>query len=266
MNYEAKKAARIEHMRERAERAEKASESAYNKSREISEHIPMGQPILVGHHSEKRHRSDLKKIDNAMRKAVDESNKAKDLERRANAAEDNNSVSSDDPQAITKLKEKLRKLECLQVYMKEINKCWRKSGKPKADDKEGWDKIKASLVISDTEIDKARVNMAHDFMDRAPYPPYALTNNGGNMKRIEERIRDLESRKDLEERTEIISGVEVYHNVDENRLQLIFDGKPDSDMRQQLKSNGFRWSPTNQAWQRQLTNVAIACATRLLSK
>jgi len=38
--------------------------------------IPMGQPILVGHHSEGRHRRDLKRIDSGMRKAIEESEKA----------------------------------------------------------------------------------------------------------------------------------------------------------------------------------------------
>ena len=33
-------------------------------------HIPLGQPILVGHHSEKRARKDAERIENGMRKAV----------------------------------------------------------------------------------------------------------------------------------------------------------------------------------------------------
>ena len=35
--------------------------------------------------------------------------------------------------------------------------------------------------------------------------------------------------------------------------QLIFDGKPDDATRELLKNYGFRWSPRNSAWQRQLT-------------
>ena len=38
--------------------------------RERLEMIPLGQPILVGHHSEKRHRRDLKRIDEHFAKAV----------------------------------------------------------------------------------------------------------------------------------------------------------------------------------------------------
>lgn len=46
---------------------------------------------------------------------------------------------------------------------------------------------------------------------------------------------------------------EVIQNVDENRLQLKFDGKPDNETRDLLKHKGFKWSPKNQVWQRQLT-------------
>lgn len=56
--------------------AENQSTQAYNRSKEIVKFIPMGQPILVGHHSENRHRSDLNKADNAMRKCVELSDKA----------------------------------------------------------------------------------------------------------------------------------------------------------------------------------------------
>ena len=46
-------------------------------------------------------------------------------------------------------------------------------------------------------------------------------------------------------------------NIDDNRLQLFFDGKPDESIRAILKKNGYKWSPRNTAWQRQLTPNAI---------
>jgi hypothetical protein len=56
--------------------AEKKSDAAYKVSHSITENIPMGQPILIGHHSEGRHRRDLEKSWNAMGKSVELSNKA----------------------------------------------------------------------------------------------------------------------------------------------------------------------------------------------
>ena len=51
-------------------------------------------------------------------------------------------------------------------------------------------------------------------------------------------------------------------NAEENRLQILFDEIPDADTRDALKSNGFRWSPRNKAWQRQLTQNAEYAARR----
>lgn len=66
-----------------ATNAEARAESRYNNARAIGSHIPFGQPILVGHHSERRHRRDIERIDNNMRKCVEESEKAEYLKGRA---------------------------------------------------------------------------------------------------------------------------------------------------------------------------------------
>lgn len=49
----------------------------------------------------------------------------------------------------------------------------------------------------------------------------------------------------------------------EYRLQIIFDGKPNADVRTELKGEGFRWAPSQGAWQRQLTDNAMRAARRL---
>lgn len=46
------------------------AERAYAGVESIASGIPLGQPILVGHHSEKRARRDAERIENGMRKAV----------------------------------------------------------------------------------------------------------------------------------------------------------------------------------------------------
>jgi hypothetical protein len=48
----------------------------------------------------------------------------------------------------------------------------------------------------------------------------------------------------------------VVRNKEAMRLQLMFDGKPEEKTREILKSNGFRWAPSNMAWQRLLNNNA----------
>ena len=59
--------------------------------------------------------------------------------------------------------------------------------------------------------------------------------------------------------------VTVIENVELMRLQLVFDGKPSDEIRGTLKKNGFRWSPKQGAWQRQLTANA-RFALRLMLK
>lgn len=67
----------VERAEERAERFEDYSDKrkadadqAHAAVESICEHIPLGQPILVGHHSERRARKDAERIENGMRKAV----------------------------------------------------------------------------------------------------------------------------------------------------------------------------------------------------
>lgn len=53
----------------------------------------------------------------------------------------------------------------------------------------------------------------------------------------------------------------VVKNYSDDRLQILFDEKPDQETISKLKHNGFRWSPRFKAWQRQLTsNSFYACA------
>lgn len=68
---QAKAEVRAERSEKYMEKNEKASESAFDHAHDMLQVIPPGQPILVGHHSEKRHRGLLAKHDNTMRKAFD---------------------------------------------------------------------------------------------------------------------------------------------------------------------------------------------------
>ena len=67
----------VDRAEERAERFETYSEKRLADAERakagvdrIADGIPLGQPILVGHHSERHARRDAEKIENGMRKAV----------------------------------------------------------------------------------------------------------------------------------------------------------------------------------------------------
>ena len=54
---------RARHREEWSGKAEQRSNQAYEKSITIGDRMEIGQPILVGHHSEKRHRRDMRKLE-----------------------------------------------------------------------------------------------------------------------------------------------------------------------------------------------------------
>lgn len=61
------------------------ADAAFEQAHDIAGAIPLGQPILIGHHSEKRHRRDLERIDSKMRKAVEQSGRRDYWKSRAEA-------------------------------------------------------------------------------------------------------------------------------------------------------------------------------------
>ena len=282
--YEQKQAARRERMAERAEKLRAQANADFRKAdlREEYSGIPMGQPILVGHHSEKRHRKALERADNAMRRAIETSNKAAELE--ARAASPSTAISSDDPDADDKLAAKIAKAEREQAFMRAANKVIRKfrkgflaNGFETSGD--AWlAYLEALRAIPEGEriSDQAAVKLIQpDFCGRFGFPDYMLSNNNANIRRMKLRLAQIEARQAKAETIaaendgeavveKTVGNVRVVENYEENRLQLIFPGKPDSDARATLKSFGFRWSPTAGAWQRQLNNGARWAAESVL--
>lgn len=163
-------------------------------------------------------------------------------------------ISSDDPQAVEKLEAKLAALEKHQEMMKAANAAIRMKDPAKGDAK------LAELGYTPEDIAKLR---EPDFCGRIGYPAYALQNNNANIRRIRGRIAELKKRTESTPEGWEFDGGRVVVNTTENRLQVIFDGKPDADVRTELKGEGFRWAPSQGTWQRQLTDNAMRAARRL---
>lgn len=163
-------------------------------------------------------------------------------------------ISSDDPQAVEKLEAKLATLEKHQEMMKAADAAIRMKDPAKGDAK------LAELGYTPEDIAKLR---APDFCGRIGYPAYELQNNNANIRRIRGRIAELKKRTESTPEGWEFDGGRVVVNTAENRLQIIFDGKPNADVRTELKGEGFRWAPSQGAWQRQLTDNAMRAARRL---
>ena len=244
--YEQKQEERRERYLERAAKADKEATSRFQSANNVLSGIPAGQPILVGHHSERRHRADLDRADNNMRKGVEAQKKAEHMRDRANGV-GRAGVSSDDPDAIEKLRENVAKLEATQEQMKATNRALKKAMKS------GDDQPLRDLGLGDSTIAALKTP---DFAGRIGIPAYEMSNRSANIRRIKQRIANLEATADDTTTEKTFGAVRVVDSVENNRLQIFFPGKPDDATRKLLKGRGFRWSPTSGAWQRHRSSAA----------
>ena len=157
-------------------------------------------------------------------------------------------ISADDALAVPKLEAKLADMKAEQEQMKAVNAYYRKHKT-----------LDGCPGLSEEVLGELKASMSRDFRrNPVPFPSYALSNNNQNMHRIEQRIADLKNRSEFVGWS--FEGGHAKANEAENRLQLLFDEKPSDEQRQALKKNGFKWSPKQGAWQRQLTKNAIHAA------
>lgn len=149
-------------------------------------------------------------------------------------------------------KKKLKKLEAAQEQMKKVNaahKAFLK--KPETLDKADFSEDVKQMI---------RNYVPGYSWEKHPYAPYMLTNNNARIKQTKDRIAQLEQK---EKQAETIGkndfpfeGGKVVLNYEQDRLQIIHNEKPPYEKINELKKNGFRWSPFFKAWQRKLTNAA----------
>jgi hypothetical protein len=160
-------------------------------------------------------------------------------------------ISASDPLAIEKLTAKMKQCTELQETMKAVNAYWRKTGACVG--APGITEAQAAKL--DSKIANASVSW-----ERVPYSDYELKNNYAEIKRLEKRIAEISRNQEIG-----FSGWEFFcgyavANTELNRLQLFFDEKPIELERDILKASGFKWAPSEGAWQRQLNDNAIYAA------
>lgn len=258
-HYEAKQAARRARYEDRAEAAREQADAIHAQARQMAAAIPFGQPILVGHHSEGRDRAYRNRIHNTFGKAFATQDKADHYERKA-ASVGKGGISSDDPDAIEKLKAQLCKAQAVQDLMKKANALLRKH---KNDAQAA---ITALTGLDGITEATARQLVEPDYAGRTGFASFELTNNSANMRRIAARIKDLERAQDRAPAEIERDGYTYREDPEENRAMFLFAGKPEKATREILKRHGFRWSPTRSAWVRQLTGNAQWAAQRAMQE
>lgn len=253
-DYHERKQNRIDHAEQQAAKHAQQSDALWDQSSKMASAIPMGQPILVGHHSEKRDRNYRAKIESKQRKSHSEREKARYYDEKAEIIANNTAISSDDPDALTKLREKLERLECKQAFMKAANKCIRKMKRDEFLTIEGTsDALWAELTAAGR----------HGGMG---YAHYEISNNNANIRTVKQRIASLERVEKIEYSETQIGDITLIVNTEVGRVQLKFPGIPDEEKRKVMKSNGFVYCRSEGAWQRKLNSWAILTAKGLAEK
>ena len=162
-------------------------------------------------------------------------------------------ISADDPEAVRKLKEKLERLKQEQESMKAVNAYYRKHKT-----------LDGCPDLSWEQIEKLKASMSRSWRaDPKPFESYVLSNNNAVIRQTAKRIEELTRVAATEFAGWEFDGGRAEINRAENRLQLFFDGKPDADVRAELKGYGFRWAPSVNAWQRQLNEHVFSVADKI---
>ena len=172
-------------------------------------------------------------------------------------------IRSSNPDAPELLRVQIAQRQQNHEFMKAANAVIRKR---KADDVEAI----AQALVDETGCSHrvAHIILRPDYMNRRGFQSFSLSNNLAEIKRLEGRLTAIEAKRERgsQETTHNTTAgkVDVIENVEADRIQLIFPGKPEEATRRLLKSQGFRWSPRWGAWQRHLNNAGRWAAERVL--
>ncbi len=233
--------ARLERRREWAAKRDAESASRFAAARAATDGIPFGQPILVGHHSEKRHRAAIDRMARNMDAGCAAADMAKHHASKAAGIADqlDRTIFSDDPNACEALEAKARDLEAERDRRKAINAAFRKGG------------IEAvRAAFGDAVATRAATDMAHCHWETVPFPPYSLTNLGARIRDARKRIEEIKRQDALKAKAEAapggvlveqVTGTDFVGNpIDHGRVT--FPEYPGRETVAALKAAGWWWS------------------------
>lgn len=249
--YEWKQAQRRQRLELAAQRAASAGNAALDSARTMLDCIPPGQPILVGHYSEKRHRGLLRRHDNRMRSGFAKLKEAEEYARRA-ASVGTGGISSDDPEAIAKLTEKRSDLEVRRDWMKAANKHWKKYGT-----------FTGSDIPVEIQAEGIRNMNAWHGVYSTPFPSYAISNLGARIRDANARAAKLERLSTATAQTVELAGATVEADPEDNRVTIRFESRLSRENYKAIRSAGFVWSPTRGGFTRKLSGCSIDHAKRV---
>ena len=170
--------------------------------------------------------------------------------------EEGDIIKSTDTHAIKKLQEKIKAIEAEKDFIKRSEKAVKE-----------YQRTNDFTVFSKYDIPNDKANEYIDQIKRFGYALLSgLNNKNAEIRRIKERIAILEKNQAKGTDEILIEGGKIVYNGEAQRLQIFFDGIPSKEVREALKANAFKWSPTAKAWQRTLTENAKYAVNQYLIK
>ena len=255
-HYEQKQEERRQRLQARAERLREQAAASIKRGDDMFAAIPFGQPILVGHYSERGDRNYRSRAGNAISRGIQPEKEAKEAEARA-ASVGSGGISSDDPEAIQKLQQQLDAARQQQTLFKQINVLVRKN------DFEGLKRLAEERHHTKEWAERL---MLPDSMGRRGIPSFMLTNNNANIRRIEKRINELEARDNALAFDPVTgNGWRCEQLREDNRMAFYIHAIPAPEMRQLMKRNAFKWLPSRGAWVRMDNGFARHAARTIIS-
>jgi len=181
MTYRERRLAKAERLRTWADSRESKAVQHRAAADEHIAMVPLGQPILVGHHSERRARNDQARFVRNMDKSIEHGNKAEEMRSRAANIEAaaKRAIYSDDPDAIERLEAKIKLAEELRESIRLFNASCRK-GVPDF-----------SLLSEQMQKNHEEIRKVGMLGDKQQFPPFFTSNLSGQLNRDKKRLESL---------------------------------------------------------------------------
>jgi hypothetical protein len=191
MTTRTRKQQRAKQLRDWADKREQKAAGEFAGADALAERFPMGQPILVGHHSEAGARRDQDRITQKMRRGIDDQAKAEDMRQRAENIEREaaRAIYADDPDAAESLAGKVSALEAERARIAAYNASCRKALKANPDSLNG----DLSLLDDRQRHDLLAVMKTCPYQVRAggQFPAYVSSNLSGRIAQAKKRLEGM---------------------------------------------------------------------------
>ena len=192
MTYRERREAKADRLREWADKRDDKATGRQAAADQTADMIPFGQPILVGHHSERGDRNRRARMRGNYDKAQEHRSKATDFRRRADGIEKaaDNAVYSDDVDAIERLEVRIAEREAERDRIKAFNATVRKAGQFTKDAFELLDEKQQANYLSLVKV------AAYQLGKGGTFPSYAVSYLGANIRKDKKRLAELEAATD----------------------------------------------------------------------